>query len=100
MFTAVIPSMEQLNLPNPRPSRPPVDVEHTSDALRQDLATLRRTCEELRADLDWLTADVAKMRGKITGGSRRNAKPEETNGEQPQPDINQAIKDGHFFRRR
>lgn len=91
--------MERLNLPDPRPPSPPVDVEDTSSALRQELHDLRHACEELRADLDWLTGDVAKLRGKITGGSRRPPKDNGSPEDQPTLDVNALIKAGHFRRR-
>ena len=85
--------------------QPPPDVQRTSpdltaefDDLRHAYQRVSRTCEELRADLDWLSGELSSIRGKITGGSRR---PKEG---QPQPngtpisvdDINAAIRNGTF----
>jgi hypothetical protein len=101
--------MERLNLPDPRENQRPPDVGPTSQAHSDSLADLRhaydrvsQTCEELRADLDWLAGELRSLRGHVTGGSRRKK------GEEPQEpapngqpytsveQINAAIRSGTF----
>lgn len=40
------------------------DVEAALEEVRHELS-------EFRADLDWLAGEIKKLRGRITGGSRR-----------------------------
>jgi hypothetical protein len=71
-------SMQKLNLPDPRTKPRPDVLETTSDALSQEIDDLRhaydrvrQSCEELRADLDWLAGEIKSVRGHVTGGSRK-----------------------------
>lgn len=77
------------------------DLERTLSALEQRLERLAATDEELRADLDWLAGEIKKLRGRVTGGSRKPAVTEPgSNGPDPARDINAEIRAGTFSRGR
>lgn len=67
----------------------------SADSRRRDLAL-----EETRAALEYVQADITKLRGRVTGGLRKKG---DENGEQqppPQEDVNQLIREGRFPIRR
>lgn len=68
---ALTARLEALTLALEKASRasqePPSDV----------VADLKRAVEGLQADVDWLTLELRKVRGKLTGGQRRS----QSNGE-------------------
>lgn len=53
----------------PAKSEPP----EQSDGLERRLRDLEEAMEHLAADMDWLKADQAKLRGRLTGGMRKTA---------------------------
>lgn len=92
--------MVRLNLERPRLEPRQDDVSETSPAPEvvtlEAFKSLLRDVEEMRADLDWLGAEVKKLRGRVTGGVRKAA--EEPQAGPTLDDINALIKAGRFRR--
>lgn len=64
---ALITALETRGVSQPTPSpdrEPSVSLERFRE--------LEQVVKDLDADLDWLTAEVKKMRGKVTGGRKRD----------------------------
>ncbi len=74
------------------------DLERRVDAIAQDLRRRELHVEDLSASLEYTQAEIKKLRGRVTGGLRKEA--EEDGGKQPPVDINEAIRSGTFSLRR
>lgn len=74
--------------------QPIVQKAEVPDTLERRVRDLERAYEELAADLDWLSGDVKKLRGRVTGGIRKGETaqdaPEPTNGADPPPRFSPA----------
>lgn len=63
---ALITTLEKGGSSQPAPS-----PDRQADAVLARIRELEETVKDLDTDLDWLTAEVKRMRGKLTGGERR-----------------------------
>lgn len=60
--------------------------------LERRVRDLERALEEVEADVAWLSGDLKKLRGRVTGGVRKTAEdaPGSTNGEAEPPRFSPA----------
>lgn len=76
------------------------DLERRVEALGADCRRRDLALDETRAALEYLQADMNKLRGRLTGGLRKKGEPEEE-PQAPAVDVNDSIRAGTFsFRRR